>query len=308
MILLLLFTIRIICPAVTALPSSHNVGIVTWNLLAPQYAVAPKYPHHNKDYLDWSYRQSLIVDILQQSPTNDIICLQEVQVDLWEDLQAAFNDTYTTILQQVQQHPVVCAVLVRREHWNVLHTESRSRALLCILEHRASGVPWYVACVHLEAGAEKDETRWNQLKSLLQRVQHHQSERNDKEVGKSPLVITGDFNLWQSKSHPLYQILATGRIPQVLPWDTQRIWLESPSWTQLLPLVDVQASQQQPTFAGGSILDYIWVSPHIQVGSRWKHGSVVRRRDDEKYPPQAWPSQSVPSDHIPIGVRLKMEG
>ena len=302
MILLFLITI-IMCPQVTALASSHNVGVVTWNLLAPQYAVAPKYPHHNKDYLDWSYRQSLIVEILQQSPTNDIICLQEVQVDMWDDLQAAFNNTYTTILQQ-GQHPVVCAILVRQNHWNVLHTESRSRALLCILEHRASGVPWYVACVHLEAGADKDETRWNQLKSLLQRVQYHQNERQQP---MGPLVITGDFNLWQSASHPIYQVLATGRIPQVLPWDTQRIWLESPPWTQLLPLVDVQASQQQPTFAGGSILDYIWVSPDMEVASRWKHGHVVRRRADGTYPPQLWPSQVVPSDHVPIGVMLKME-
>lgn len=301
MILLLLF-VFIVCPKVKALPLSHNVGIVTWNLLAPQYAVAPKYSHHNKDYLAWSYRQSLIVDILQQSPTNDIICLQEVQVDLWEDLQAAFNHTYTTILQKVQ-HPVACAVLVRQEQWNVLHTESRSRALLCILEHRTSGVTWYVACVHLEAGADKDETRWNQLRSLLQRVQYHQSERQE---FTGPLVITGDFNLWQTASHPIYQILATGRIPQILPWDTQRIWLESPSWIQLLPLMDVQASQKQPTFAGGSILDYIWVSPHLEVESRWKHGNNVCLGDGA-YSPQTWPSQLVPSDHVPIGVMLKLK-
>lgn len=284
----------VLLPAVTALAS--QVGIVTWNLLAPQYAVK-----YQKDYLEWSYRQALIVDILKQSPTNDIICLQEVQVDLWDDLRAAFHHTHKPLLQHVQ-HPVVCAILVRREQWTVLHTESRSRALLCILKHRATGIPWYIACVHLEAGADKDETRWNQLKSLLQRVHYYQNERNE----TAPLVLTGDFNLWHAASHPLYQILATGKIPQVLPWDTQRLWLESPPWTRLLPLTDVQASQQQPTFAGGSILDFIWVTPDIKVEYTWKHGKVARCADGT-YPPQPWPSPTVPSDHVPIGAMLNIQ-
>ncbi|GAX18677.1 hypothetical protein FisN_10Hh110 [Fistulifera solaris] len=303
MILLCLLTF-FICSIATALipSSSQSVGIVTWNLLAPQYAVAPKYS--SKDHLDWSYRQPLIIDILKQSPTNDFICLQEVQVDKWEDLRAAFQDTHTTILQHVAHHPVACAILVRSTHWKVVHTESRSRALLCILKHRTSGQPWYVACVHLEAGADKDETRFNQLKSLLQRVHYHQSERNQ----SAPLIITGDFNLWEAAAHPIYQILATGRIPQALPWDHQKIWLEAPSWAQqLLPLIDTQASQQQPTFAGGSILDYIWVSSVLRVEDRWRYGNVVRRRDGT-YPLQSWPNEQVPSDHIPVGVLLKWNG
>ncbi|GAX28812.1 hypothetical protein FisN_35Lu024 [Fistulifera solaris] len=249
--------------------SSQSVGIVTWNLLAPQYAVAPKYPF--RDHLDWSYRQALIIDILQQCPTNDIICLQEVQVDKGEDLQAAFQDTQMTILQQVPHHPVACAILVRNTHWTVLHTESRSRALLCILEHRTSG----------------------------QSCARNQS---------APLIITGDFNLWEAAAHPIYQILATGRIPQALPWDPQKIWLEAPSWAQnLLPLTDTQASQQQPTFARSSILDYIWVLPDLRVEDRWRYGNVLRRGDGT-YPPQPWPNKQVPSDHIPVGVLLKWNG
>lgn len=337
----------------TTTSSSVQVGIVTWNLLAPCYTVHRKYLNSiNKgddshDYLEWPYRQRLIVDILkQQSPTNDIICLQEVQIDLWDELQAAFNDTHTTLVQHQHKnqqsrnkppHPVACAIMVRRTQWTVVHTESRSRALWCRLEHRSLGMPLDVACVHLDAGVNKDATRWNQLKSLLKRIHSHQynSNSNNETTTKVPLILAGDFNFNHSPlpppqrsssstttttCHPLYHILATGQIPQVLPWNRQqqeRIHLPSttllPSWTRLLPLIHVQASQQQPTFAGGAILDSIWVSSDFQVLSTWNYKNendrVERRRrrcEDGTtcFLPQPWPNRDVPSDHIPIGVML----
>jgi len=115
------------------------------------------------------------VDELQSESLSggaDVICLQEVQVDTWkDDFLTHFEPQYTGIMQKVTKgHPIGCAVLVRNDRFRVLRTESRSRALIVVLEEVLGNETLYLANVHLEAGMDQDEKRFCQVHSLLKRL------------------------------------------------------------------------------------------------------------------------------------------
>ena len=329
----------------------RDIKIMTWNLLAPLYAPASKFRHSDPSILDWSYRKEIILDTLTESQA-DIICLQEVQMDLWDDFHSQLqhrllgNYSYTAVLQNVtRQHPVGCVVLVKKD-WKVIRTESRSRACIVVLEEQllqptsyslisricpSFSSPQgrerqrlYLATVHLEAGHDKSETRWNQLKSLLKRL-HRQIHLDDDVEGKTnngaPIIVAGDFNdLWQPNSE-LKEVLSIGKLDSGHHYNKLA---PPPAWQSLLPLRNVHEGESRPdlTYAGGSVLDYIWVSPaSFQVQQVFwglpkptaleSSSSISFDHLDEAYkqvlhPPQAWPAKDFPSDHLPIGATLSL--
>jgi mRNA deadenylase 3'-5' endonuclease subunit Ccr4 len=310
------------------------IRLLTWNLLAPLYASASKYPRSDPSYLDWSYRKPRILQTILDSEA-DIICLQEVQIDLWEDF---CMPGYTAISQNMtDQHPVGCAVLIRsNQNWKVVATESRSRALIVVLEDQAQEQQrLYLAVVHLEAGYEKEETRWNQMKSLLKRVHRHVGKNDD---SNPAIVLAGDFNTC-TRSSPLFSVLSGNCQDGLLQKRKLPMWKglssffssdltkktsagnNQPPWKRILPLVNVhQSDRPDLTYAGGSVLDYIWISPGaIQVHETlsWspridaynQKDSAYKQKDSGKElcPPQPWPSKECPSDHVPIGAVFSLK-
>jgi endonuclease/exonuclease/phosphatase family metal-dependent hydrolase len=305
-------------------PPSGIIKIFSWNLLAPMYIRQEQHRHCDPAFLEWSYRKEVIIDTLIDS-RSDIICLQEVQLNLWDEFFQQLSDRlgpnagYTAVLQnQKRQHPVGCAVLIRDQSgWTVLRKESRSRACVVVLQHPSlvsATTPQhlYVANVHLESGRDKDVTRYNQIKNLLKRLHEH-IKSDGKNVSSSPVVITGDFNdLWPSNSK-LRSILLTGEQP-----DATKLH----PWQSLLPLVNVH-QQEMPllTFKGGSVVDYILVSPEsvlvrdtfwcspLPVWTNSKERSKFRTTisGDVLLARQHWPSKDYPSDHLPIGAALVLK-
>jgi mRNA deadenylase 3'-5' endonuclease subunit Ccr4 len=180
---------------------TNTYTVMTWNILAPVYASVEKYAHCSSLHLDWN--QTRCPSIIQQiqSWNADIVCLQEVQINTWySDLLPHFHNEYIGILQNVSKthHPVACATLIKASKFHVIHVESRSRALLVLIQPKATAKPranqnkmnaasvssssssssspapiWYVANVHLDARYDQDMTRYNQLQSILQRIQFH---------------------------------------------------------------------------------------------------------------------------------------
>ena len=149
-----------------------QISLVSWNVLAPSYAKPEKYPWVTADDLSWDRRQARILDRLAEYDP-DIVCLQEVEVALWDDLQSGFSALgYDGVLQEMKNdHPVACAVLLRRGVIELERAESRSRALITVLRAGSAPTPLYLASVHLEAGREKGATRLNQLRSLMRRLE-----------------------------------------------------------------------------------------------------------------------------------------
>jgi endonuclease/exonuclease/phosphatase family metal-dependent hydrolase len=189
------------------------------------YATHDKYSYCSKLDLDWN--QTRCPKILQTitSTDADIVCLQEVQIDTWySDFLPYFqtnqnnhntnnvttNDDdnlikhqplhqqYICILQNVtRNHPIACAILIKSSKFQIHMMESRSRALLLVLQVTKSAPSLssasssdvdsftfpifddtpasflYIANVHLDARYDQDITRYNQIKSLLHRIEFH---------------------------------------------------------------------------------------------------------------------------------------
>ncbi|KAJ1610247.1 hypothetical protein OJ253_1260 [Cryptosporidium canis] len=77
----------------TATVINHSrFKVFSWNILAEIYASQEAFPHCDAYMLSWSYRKNrIIIEILSHQP--DIVCLQEVQTE-------HFDDFFKPVLQQ----------------------------------------------------------------------------------------------------------------------------------------------------------------------------------------------------------------
>ena len=299
-----------LCFSLSLSLSSQLIRLASWNLLAPVYTKGRKYPWCSEEHLSWDHRKGLITEQLIQARA-DILCLQEVQIEHWPDLLASLQPLrYQGILQNVTSgHPVATAVLYDASKLELLRSESRSRALIAVLKERSSEESssstninmntdrhLYLASVHLEAGQEEDcnLTRYHQLKSLWKRMSNHI--RLDKvPLDDAAVVLAGDFNMLYS--NPLYSSLSRG-----LLYHPNNPLTPAKKLTKLEDAYRATTSIASPkrlekTFGGGSILDYIWTSERVDV----KECLVLNPQvlDPER---QLCPSDTHPSDHLPIGA------
>lgn len=246
----------------------NNIRIVSWNILAQEYVrgniggSSVDNNNDNDDHLQWEYRKDRIVELLvgngdieddHNGMNADLVCLQEVQVDLWPDLLASLSHHYTGILQKagrpsaIHRHNVATAVLVRHScPLKVERVESRSRAMIAVLKEtknydnndgaeeeeveNSSLRRLYLATVHLDAdrrttrrqlastlqGRGPQSQRQNQLRSLLKRLRRH-CEQDNIRFKEAPLVLAGDFNMIQD--NPLYKMLQNGDLAPVIGGD-----------------------------------------------------------------------------------------
>lgn len=194
---------------------TRGFSLVTWNILAPSYAPATKYPWASADHLSWSARRGRIIERLA-SMDADAVCLQEVECVHWDDLAQRFHALgYESVLQQTQtSQPIANAVLLKKGRLRCVRSESRSRALITVVEgaqQRRSAPtppPLYLANVHLEAGSERaaQSQRLLQVRSLLRRIEVQRARDVAAANGRprtlspatdapgAPLVLAGDFN------------------------------------------------------------------------------------------------------------------
>ncbi|CAB9531209.1 Endonuclease/Exonuclease/phosphatase family [Seminavis robusta] len=313
--------------------------LLSWNVLAPVYAPPWRHPWSLPEHLDWTFRKQRIVDTLfaacaPPSLLPDIICLQEVQVDLWEsDLKPALqaraaqqrtgrqrqstgyhsssyryleqlqgnnsinsddedDDPYWYLLQKVKKKPIANAILVRKEFATCLAVESRSRAVIAVLElnnnrdndndNVNNPQRFIVANVHLQAGmgAHHQMQRFYQINSLMKRIRKFVRQYSPKgESSSLPVIIVGDFNM--SPDTPLYHLLQNGYLPpeqyndsaarvstssrdQLTPENLQE--LAESSLISHLPLQDAYRDCEPPqgkqasTYTSGDVIDYLWTT------------------------------------------------
>jgi len=279
-----------------------SIKLVSWNVLTPHFADVRRYPWASAAELAWPHRQERILQRLTHADA-DVICLQEVAPECWDDLHAeAQKRGYGGILQDVEcGHPFANAVLLKRDKFDLVRSESRSRALIVVLRARsnASAPPVYLANVHLHSGVKPQKgpkiarglIRFYQIRSLLRRIEL-QCERDAGRDGAA-LVLCGDFNM----DRQLYELLVHGRAPPSSDFS---------SYTNpLLPLVDAYASappEGPPLLSShrsGELLDFIFTSDAVEVLRTIpvsELAGTVR--------PRRIPSREHPSDHLPIGAQL----
>jgi CCR4-NOT transcription complex subunit 6 len=287
-------------------------------LLAPVYSIPRKYPWCAPEFLEWEYRKSLIVPQLLQFDA-DILCLQEVQVDTWPDLLDSLPE-YTGILQEMKgDHPVACAVLVRRLKFHVRRVESRSRALLVVLDYlgekeddeeqqqllSSSSPPLYLCNVHLEAGISHDNNliRFHQLKSLFKRLANQCRQDQQQTLQEASIVMAGDFNMLNT--NPLHTFLTLGFLenPQhtyAPPCTTTKLQDAYMMWSNNGTSTTSNHHRLGKTYSKGGVLDYIWTSDHVTI-----RDTLILHASAETTESQQFPSKEHPSDHLPIGVDLE---
>ena len=96
--------VEILAVLVSHIPPVSSLPDTTKNLLAQEYVKEYKYPwtKQTPGCLDWDHRKSLIVDqLLDPQAKADIFCLQEAQVDLFEELLSSVSSVYSGVIQNV---------------------------------------------------------------------------------------------------------------------------------------------------------------------------------------------------------------
>jgi len=286
----------------------YTVRLVSWNLLAPLYATPLKYPSSSSRHLEWNFRQNLIVQQLKLLEA-DILCLQEVQTDLWPELQRELEMLgYTQVCVQnvTRNHPVTIVTLLRDGIGTFGAVESRSRALITAIElnhhdhnnNNNQETALFLANVHLEAGMKEDdnETRFFQIRSLLNRLQTHiQAEKEkhteiysnnmDDKVGDYPLILVGDFNML--RDNPIHRLLINGNLPEK---EMEELSNLRTKYLPLLPLRDAYLYHQKhqhlsehlpteeaTTYRGGYVLDYLWTSvERIKIRETYNVEEIIK--------------------------------
>ena len=258
--------------------TSRQASLVTWNILAPKYATRTKYPWASEKALSWTTRREAILRQLATMDA-DMLCLQEVENALWDDLHLELQALgYDGELQAARGHPVSTAMLFKRDRLVCVRTESRSRAMIAVAK-AAPGVgndeaPLYVASVHLEAGPQKEDQRTSQMASLLKRLRLQADKDGAGEADVPPVVIAGDFNC--DRRAPLHAALSTGMSTSPGRGELSPNNHPMPASTaMLLPLRDAYAEVPPPwgpelrsTYRNGRVLDYIFTSSGLEVRPR----------------------------------------
>jgi mRNA deadenylase 3'-5' endonuclease subunit Ccr4 len=288
--------------------------IIKKNILAQEYARPNKYPWVSSPHiLDWEYRMNRIVQLILDDGTMkaDIVCLQEVQIDLFPELMSRLSATFDSILQNVTAtHNVGTAILVRKDsRLQIKRAESRSRALITVLQDKNNEELLYVSTVHLDADTASDRQtrefhqrqRENQLKSLLKRLNNHCLLDNNN-IETVPIIIAGDFNML--RDNPINAALTKGELSPQLPIHFHDAYLKAEQYNQRsLPLYQQNQNDYKSshhlvkTFCGGAVLDYIFVSQHIHVVD-----TLLYHPGSSYYGIERLPSKDYPSDHFPVGI------
>jgi mRNA deadenylase 3'-5' endonuclease subunit Ccr4 len=281
--------------------------LLSWNLLAPTFTRPSKYPDTLPEHLDWTYRLPLILQRIHESNA-DIVCLQEVQIDCWDEICLRLDGEFDLrILQNVtKEHPVALAILVKTSFLGVecVAAESRSRAILTVLKFAHTNETLFLANVHLQAGKNETKERFLQVQSLLKRIRKHASDM----MTQTPnIIIIGDFNM--VSTDPLYNLLVTGKLSSELASASSTVVLP------YLPLTDARNNtftdydddrRLQVTFRSGCTLDYLFTNRPMAKVKAWKPVLLKSSHQRQRSSYYSWPNHDNPSDHLPIGANVSL--
>ena len=293
--------------------------------MAQEYVKEYKYPwtRETPGCLEWDHRKSLIADkLLDEETKTDIVCLQEVQVDLFSDLLTSLSPVFDGVIQNVTSgHNVGTAVLVRNScNMKIKRVESRSRALIATLENEENEKKIYICSVHLNADKSQDpkkreyhqKQRQCQLKSLLKRINY--ACKLDKQIiNEAHILVAGDFNML--RENPLHELLTEGNVSPSAQVSLHDAYFEAERHNRHSIPVYHQSSSEEgnsieeksksdqhlvKTYKGGAILDYIWTSEKVKVVDTLLYHPSASTVGTEK-----WPCDDHPSDHLPIGIDIE---
>eukprot|EP00434_Breviolum_minutum_P025449 symbB.v1.2.022488.t1/scaffold1997.1/size93120/1 len=296
---------------------ASEVSLISWNVLAPCYVAssARHHAHVQPSALDWAHRSDLILEELIEADA-DLVLLQEVAYEQLEELEARLASLgYSCVMQRPKKkgvksedHPTGNASFFKAERFELCWEEHRSRILLLDLRDKWNNLEICVANAHLEGDPRQPMARVSQVKSALQEA----SRRGGPSA--HALVLAGDLNAPLISSAVASYLSFGAVLPGVSEFgmlvDVEReMSRESGHPYSMTSAYAPDPMEFSFTLRGSAgqchMLDQIWFdSTRCQCQALRN----LFRSEEHKMAVlgHGLPNLEDPSDHLPIGVILKI--
>jgi mRNA deadenylase 3'-5' endonuclease subunit Ccr4 len=150
--------------------------VVSYNVLAQRYSKAD-----DNIYTQWDYRINNI-NIYLSEMDSDIVCLQEVELATFQTDYTNLMNKYDSLAHMVSKKrtsPIGNVIFWKKDKYSDIMRKTTSCSVIITLKNLLTEKIITIANVHLKAGRECGDTRYNQLAPVMK----------DK-----PDIICGDFN------------------------------------------------------------------------------------------------------------------
>ena len=210
--------------------SDLQFSVISHNILIKTYHYR-HYSYLQSEYRTWDFRKQRIIECLR-AYDSDIVCLQEAhlpsfELDFRSDLiepggyKCIINDLKTKKKKR-DKFTMTTPILFKSRKFKCVYFEFRSRASIVLLQsqlHSQSQQYVFVCNVHLDGDPRTPQTRFNQIKSILKRVQLRiEALKLNSNV---PIMICGDFN--SSKEEVVDHMLLNGGIKKTY---VERVYID----------------------------------------------------------------------------------
>lgn len=275
------------------------IKILSWNILGAQAPDLTSFETRYPDVKNWSKRYTLLLEKIISFDA-DIMCLQEIDIDIKQDFEYALTKHGYNIGSYEAKNNGGVLVAYKTEKFNCINSNSVQLKIddnsgLCAwatLMHKKNMQKLVVCSLHLY---------WQQYKKQLEIFA--QALQNQIQI---PVILAGDFNI----TYPTMMQEVTAYMQQLNIAKEKLLLFEHSSWTTQ------PAHNQDPT--SFESLDHILFSSTLQLNttlsyvanaqSNYKDERVSTMDRTNDLTKKSIPSDIFPSDHLPIITSFKLNG
>ena len=317
--------------------------LLTYNTLCQHYATPKMYRYTPSWALSWDYRRSKLKEQILGYQT-DIICLQEVESQTYEDFWAPtlnksgysgeFHAKTRAKTMQSRDSKKVdgCCIFYRRSKFRLVTKDAvdfsgawmrhkkfqrtedylnramnkDNVALFLKLQHIQTGEMLWVVTTHLHWDPKFNDVKTFQVGVLLDHMETLLKEENPKrDIRKVPLLICGDFNSYVNSA--VYELLSTGSVKEHTDGNNRDFgYMSQGNFTHHLTLRSSYFCIDELPFTNYTP-SFVNVIDYI-----WYSINSLRIRGllgevDKDYVSKfiGFPNDKFPSDHIPLIARVE---
>ena len=289
----------------------NHVSILSYNILAESLCRPSTFPQIDIEMLRTTTRWPNLKQEIAGFPC-DVVCFQECSLVEWDVMNDFMRSKGYEGLRQKRDSPVPLAVFFQRG-LSCVWSEERSRALICEFRAEKEHDSLFVINCHLEGKPEEGRQRVSQLEHALGRLLLRIQSQSLEDPRAARVVVVGDFNStyeeapcqfmhegmlpasFDASTHTHYDSSGQPLESLTHPFDFREAYVacsEVPQWTH-------------NRNGSGSRVDFVWVSRNLDIcgclnplPTEFAYAGLLGGRGS--------PNEILPSDHLPVGVCLKV--
>jgi len=293
-----------------SLDLKNEFKLISYNILANCWSWPKDYANVDPQHLSWEHRKPRLQEEILSFDA-DIVCLQEVDIDLFEDFKQVFEAKgYIALLQQdskrAKTQKTANATLFKKDY-SLQWSDHRSRALITGLKGAQHGQVVIIANMHLEGNPRKPEQRFFQIRSLLKQIKTWCTNQKQA-IATTNVVICGDFN--EDNTGSVSQLLSNGKLDKEFIDPLTKIKIATNNLQTEFKLQSAYLGQNvEPTFLHPCMtkaaIDFIYFSvPSISCVGVMK---VIPENEIKEILNGGLPNKDHSSDHLPVGALLRFQ-